>query len=88
MNANPYVKTGDPQTWFRMATPRALEIFGNAYEYAMNTGVLFMRTSPATIAFATEWHEVMRQGFPLYPTVMQHSLGFHPSSRFQNKGEK
>eukprot|EP00850_Spirogloea_muscicola_P024297 SM000593S19589 [mRNA] locus=s593:791:2666:+ [translate_table: standard] len=51
---------GDWQGWFRTATPRATEVFGNAYEHAFNTGVLFLRAGPATITFATAWHEVMR----------------------------
>ncbi|CAI5979234.1 unnamed protein product [Closterium sp. NIES-64] len=50
---NPSVMVGtDAQGWFRNATPRATEIFGNAYEHALNTGILFFRASPDSVALA------------------------------------
>ncbi|CAI6002771.1 unnamed protein product [Closterium sp. NIES-65] len=58
---NPSVMVGtDAQGWFRNATPRATEIFGNAYEHALNTGILFFRASPDSVALALTWHHAMR----------------------------
>lgn len=60
---------GDWQGWFRYATERAREIFGNAYEHAFNTGVLFLRCSPAALRFSLAWHEVMRCVRPALPRL-------------------
>ncbi|CAI5498703.1 unnamed protein product [Closterium sp. Naga37s-1] len=58
---SPSVMVGtDAQGWFRNATPRATEIFGNAYEHALNTGILFFRASPDSVALALTWHHAMR----------------------------
>lgn len=61
MKADPFVLVNrDIQGWFRFATPRAREIFGNAYEHAFNTGVLFLRATNETLQFCKDWHDVMR----------------------------
>eukprot|EP00850_Spirogloea_muscicola_P008290 SM000044S15937 [mRNA] locus=s44:107097:110385:+ [translate_table: standard] len=54
------VKERERHEWFRAATPRGRELFGNVYEHAFNTGVLLLRSAPATLKFATAWHDVMR----------------------------
>eukprot|EP00850_Spirogloea_muscicola_P015991 SM000127S26607 [mRNA] locus=s127:25293:28790:+ [translate_table: standard] len=54
------VKERERHEWFRTATPRGRELFGNVYEHAFNTGVLLLRSAPATLKFAAAWHDVMR----------------------------
>eukprot|EP00850_Spirogloea_muscicola_P000330 SM000001S04732 [mRNA] locus=s1:1888699:1891984:+ [translate_table: standard] len=54
------VRERERHEWFRAATPRGRELFGNVYEHAFNTGVLLLRSAPATLKFAAAWHDVMR----------------------------
>ena len=61
MQRDPFTRVGsDAQGWFRNATARATEVFGNAYEHSFNTGMLFLRATAATTEFLLDWHNTVR----------------------------
>ncbi|CAI5507831.1 unnamed protein product [Closterium sp. Naga37s-1] len=60
LHADPLNNRGEDGAWYRGATARGREVFGNAYEHAFNTGVLLLRARPHTLQFALAWHHAMR----------------------------
>ncbi|CAI7903187.1 unnamed protein product [Closterium sp. NIES-53] len=60
LHADALNNRGEDGAWYRGATARGREVFGNAYEHAFNTGVLLLRARPHTLQFALAWHHAMR----------------------------
>ncbi|GJP83266.1 hypothetical protein CLOP_g13439 [Closterium sp. NIES-67] len=60
LRADPLADSDEEDGWFSRATPRGKEVFGNAYEHALNTGVLLLRACPVTLDLALAWHHAMR----------------------------
>ncbi|CAI5980023.1 unnamed protein product [Closterium sp. NIES-64] len=60
LHVDPLNNTGEEGAWYRGATARGKEVFGNAYEHAFNTGVLLLRACPHMLQFALAWHHAMR----------------------------
>ncbi|CAI5536833.1 unnamed protein product [Closterium sp. Naga37s-1] len=60
LHVDPLNNTGEEGAWYRGATARGKEVFGNAYEHAFNTGVLLLRARPHMLQFALAWHHAMR----------------------------
>lgn len=51
---------GSPIAWYKSASPRGEELFGNVYDSDFNSGILFLRATPATLNLCRAWHDAMR----------------------------